>query len=190
MIVAFQWSTVCLGAEKSSKLKRTMRDDAAGVYKIGSGDILEIVTWKEPDLSRETVSVRVDGRITFPLLGDIKAAGSTPMQLKYDIEAGLKSYIEGPVVTVTVTTPLSQRFYILGEVARAGEYQIVKGLTVLQALALAGGFTEWAGKNEIILFRHEAGRKRIIKVNYKKIIKGKDFSQNIFLKANDTIIVP
>ena len=89
-----------------------------------------------------------------------------------------------------MANPNSQKFYIIGEVARTGEYDLNKDLTILQALALAGGFTEWAKKNEIILLRYENGKEKITRVSYKKIIKGKDLSQNILIKANDTIIVP
>jgi polysaccharide export outer membrane protein len=159
-------------------------------YKIGSGDILGIITWKEPDFSEEEVLVRIDGKITFPLLGDIQASDRTLLEVKEDIEAGLKGFVENPVVTVTLKNPESQKFYILGEVRRTGEYALIKDLTVLQAFALAGGFTDWASKKEIILLRNEDGKDKILRVNYKKIIQGKDFSQNIHIKANDTIIVP
>ncbi|MBW1959498.1 MAG: polysaccharide biosynthesis/export family protein [Deltaproteobacteria bacterium] len=159
-------------------------------YKIGSSDVLEIVTWKEPDFTRAEVLVRIDGKISFPLLGDIQASGRTPLQVKNVIETGLKEYIDNPIVTVTVKVPGSQKFYILGEVENTGEYVLKKDLTVLQAFALAGGFTKWASKKEIILLRHEDGKEKIIRVNYKEIVKGKDFSQNIHIKVNDTIIVP
>jgi len=159
-------------------------------YKIGSGDVLEIVTWKEPDFSREEILVRIDGKISFPLLGDVQASGQTPLQVKKEIEKGLKDFVDNPIVTVTVRGPGSQKFYILGEVVNTGEYALIKELTVLQAFALAGGFTEWASKKEIILFRKENGKEKIIRVNYKNIIEGKDFSQNIHIRANDTIIVP
>lgn len=159
------------------------------VYKIGNGDVLKIHVWKEPDLSTETF-VRMDGMISLPLLNDVLAAGRTPMQLKEDVEKGLKEFVEDSTVTVIVKEPTSQKFYILGEVARTGEYPLIKDLTVLQAFALAGGFTEWASKKEIILLRHEDGKDKIIRVNYKNIVKGKDFSQNILIKADDTIIVP
>jgi polysaccharide export outer membrane protein len=159
-------------------------------YQIGIGDILEITTWKEPDFSREEVLVRTDGKISFPLLSDFPAAGLSPMELKYNLEAGLKAYVSNPVVTVHVKNPVSQKFYVLGEVQRTGEYPLVKHLTVLQAFALAGGFTEWASKKEIILLRHEGGKDKIYRVNYKDITKGNDFSQNFKLKADDTIIVP
>ncbi len=159
-------------------------------YTIGVGDILEIVTWKEPDFSRNEILVRLDGKISFPLLDDVQAAGLTPTRLKKNIEAKLKDYVASPSVTVTIRNAASQRFYILGEIANTGEYPLVKDLTVLQAFALAGGFTEWASKKEIILFRRENGKEKVIQINYKDIIKDKDFSQNVTIKADDTIIVP
>jgi polysaccharide export outer membrane protein len=159
-------------------------------YIIGIGDVLEIVTWKEPDFSRGEILVRTDGKISFPLLDDIPAAGRTPAKLKKNIEAKLKDYIASPNVTVTIRVPASQRFYILGEVVNTGEYPLNKDLTVLQAFALAGGFTQWASKKEIILFRKENGKKKVIQINYKDIIRNKDFSQNVQIKADDTIIVP
>jgi polysaccharide export outer membrane protein len=180
-----------LAAEKKSKAKQTWSAKASAQdYEIGAGDILEITTWKEPDFTRGEVLVRLDGKITFPLLNDVLAAGLTTMDLKRVIENGLKDYISNPVVTVNVRQPLSKRFYILGEVRRTGEYPLVKHLTVLQAFALAGGFTEWASKKEIILLRQENGKEKIYRINYKDITKGKDFSQNIKLKTDDTIIVP
>jgi polysaccharide export outer membrane protein len=162
----------------------------AAEYRIGAGDILEISTWKEVDLSRKDVLVRVDGKLSFPLLGDIPAAGMTPVELTETIQKGLKNYVSNPVVTVTVVNPSSQRIYILGEVLKTGEYPLIKSLTVLQAFALAGGFTQWASKDEIILLRGEAGKEKIYKINYKDIVKGRGSENNIMLQANDTIVVP
>ncbi len=180
-----------LAAEKKSKAKQTWSAKASAQdYEIGAGDILEITTWKEPDFTREEVLVRLDGKITFPLLNDVLAAGLTTMDLKRAIENGLKDYVSNPVVTVNLRQPLSKRFYILGEVRRTGEYPLVKHLTVLQAFALAGGFTEWASKKEIILLRQENGKEKIYRINYKEITKGKDLSQNLKIKTDDTIIVP
>ncbi|WP_319525829.1 polysaccharide biosynthesis/export family protein [uncultured Desulfosarcina sp.] len=159
-------------------------------YIIGNGDILEIVTWKEEDFSREEIIVRLDGMISFPLLDDVMAAGKTPTQLKLDIQNGLKEYVAEPHVTVTVRSAASKRFYVLGEVANTGEYPLTKNLTVLQAFALAGGFTEWASKKEIILFRRDQGKETVIRIDYKDIVKGKDFSQNVEIRADDTIVVP
>jgi len=179
------------GAEKKNKAKQIWSAKASAQdYQIGAGDILEITTWKEPDFSREEVLVRLDGKLTFPLLNDVQAADLTTLELKRVIENGLKDYVSNPVVTVNVRQPLSKRFYVLGEVLRTGEYPLVKNLTVLQAFALAGGFTEWASKDEIILLRTEGGKEKIYRIDYKDITKGKDLSQNLKLKADDTIIVP
>lgn len=160
-------------------------------YKIGVGDVLEVITWKEPDFSRSDVLVRLDGKITLPMLDDILAAGKPPSQLKENIETLLKHYIESPNVTVIVREPISQRFYILGEVQRIGEYPLVKKLTIVQAFAMAGGFTEWATKKEILLFRKIKGKKtKVIKVDYREIVRGEGLEQNIEIMADDTIIVP
>ena len=162
----------------------------ASDYRIGTGDVLEISTWKEPELSRKEVLVRVDGKLSFPLLGDVQAAGVTPVELTETLQRGLKNYVTSPVVTVTVTNPGSQRIYILGEVQRTGEYPLIKSLTVLQAFAIAGGFTQWASKDEIILLRKERNQDKIYKINYKDIVKGRNVENNVTLQADDTIVVP
>ena len=177
-------------ANAAEKKKVWSAAASQGAYMIGSGDILEIITWKEPDFSREEVLVRTDGKITFPLLGDVLAVGHTPVELKAKIEKALKDYVASPFVTVHVKDPQSKKFYILGEVIRTGEYPLVKRLTILQAFAVAGGFTEWASKKEIILLRNQGGQEKIYRINYKNIAKGKDINQNLTLKADDTIIVP
>ncbi len=177
--------------KKTTEAKQTWSAKAGyNDYKIGAGDILEVTIWKEPDLSREEVLVRTDGKISFPLLNDVQAAGLTPLEMKQNMEAGLKAFISNPFVTIAVRSPESQKIYILGEVLNTGEYPLTKNLTVLQAFALAGGFTEWASKKEIILMRKEGGKEKIYRINYKNIIKGKDIKQNLKLKADDTIIVP
>jgi polysaccharide export outer membrane protein len=165
--------------------EKTVQND----YRIGAGDVIRINVWKEPDLSLEASMVRIDGKITFPLLDDIHASGLTTMELKAVIEKQLSDYVEAPQVTVTLINPGSQKYYILGEVNSTGEYPLVKNLTIMQAFCIAKGFTEWASKKEIILFRREKEKERIIRVNYKDIVKG-DFSNNIPIKADDTIIVP
>ncbi len=165
-------------------------ENNSNTYIIDGGDILEIITWKEPELSKEEVLVRTDGKISFPFLDDLQAAGLTPIELKQKIEAGLKKYVEFPYVTVQVKKPDSKKIYILGEVLKTGEYPLEKRLTVLQAFALAGGFTEWASKKEIILLRYEDGKEKIYRVDYRKIIDGKDPSNNLVLRPHDTIIVP
>jgi polysaccharide export outer membrane protein len=163
---------------------------SGGDYTIGAGDILDITTWKELDFTKGDVLVRIDGKISFPLLNDIQAAGLTTADLKRNIEEGLKNYVSHPVVTVAIKNPASQRFYVLGEVARTGEYPLIKNMTVLQAFAVAGGFTQWASKDEIILVRREGGKDNVYRINYKDIARGRDFSQNLIIRTDDTIIVP
>jgi polysaccharide biosynthesis/export protein len=163
---------------------------SGGDYVIGAGDTLDITTWKEADLSRTDVLVRLDGKISFPLLNDVQAAGVTTGELKRTIEEGLKAYVANPVVTVGVKSPASQKFYVLGEVARTGEYPLIKNMSILQAFAVAGGFTQWAAKDEILLLRREGGKEKIYRVNYKDITKGKDPAQNLVIQADDTIVVP
>jgi len=188
LILSMTWVFIPAAALSESTAKDKVPGSQA--YRIGAADVLQITTWKEADFSLKGINVRPDGKITFPLLDDIQAAGLTPMELKQAISAKLKEFVEDPFVTVTVTAMGSQKFYFLGEIARTGEYTLLKSLTILQAFALAGGFTEWASKKEIILLRRENGQEKIITINYKNIVKGKDFSQNIRIQADDTIIVP
>jgi polysaccharide export outer membrane protein len=189
LIIDFQTPQKTIAAELDQDIIHMV--NLKNNYKIGIGDVLDIVTWKEADFSRENIVVRLDGMISFPLLDDIAAAGLTPLQLKSHISSLLKKFIESPNVTVVVRSPASQRFYILGEVARTGEYAIQKELTIIQAFAMAGGFTEWATKKEIILIRKKPeGGTDVIKVDYKKLSQGKGLENNITLKADDTIIVP
>lgn len=158
-------------------------------YRIQAGDLLEILTWNEPNFTRE-VTVRTDGKISFPLLDDLQASGRAPVEVKTEIQEKLKSFIGSPSVTLVVKTSAPRRFFVLGEVKNTGEYELRKNMTLLQAFAVAGGFTEWASKNEIILLRKENGQDKIVRVDYKKIIKGQDISQNVPIEPNDTIIVP
>lgn len=183
------YSFVVNAAEFDAKIDKSL--ESKNNYKIGIGDVLDIVTWKEPDFSRENLVVRLDGKISFPLIDEINAEGLTPYILKQQITSLLKKFIENPNVTVVVRSTVSQRFYILGEVARTGEYPIQKELTIIQAFAMAGGFTEWATKKEIILIRKKQdGGNDVIKVDYKKLAQGKGLENNIILRADDTIIVP
>lgn len=158
-------------------------------YKIGIGDVLKISTWKEPDLSFDSLQVRSDGKITFPLLDDLQAEGITTVELKKTIEKKLADFVEAPTVTITLVGAVSQKYYILGEIQNVGEYPLVKKLTIVQAFALAKGFTEWAAKDEIILYRKNGNKEQIIIIDYDDIVKGK-LGKDIVLKADDIIIVP
>ncbi len=158
-------------------------------YLIGIGDVLNITTWKEGDLSFSGLRVRNDGKITFPLLDDLQAEGKTTMELKGTIQEKLSEYVEAPVVTVSLADAGSQKYYILGEIKNVGEYPLLKKLTVIQAFALANGFTDWAAKDEIILFRRDQGKEIMIKIDYDDITDG-NLKADIQLKADDIIIIP
>lgn len=166
--------------------------DAAGAtdYIIGSDDVLAINVWKEPDLSR-TAPVRPDGKITLPLIGDVSASGKTPKQLQTNIELDLAKYISKPAVTVIVQEAKSHKFNIVGEVQKPGSYLLTNPMTVLDAIALAGGFRDWAKVKSIYVLRTGAnGSRTKLAFNYKKVIKGHDNEQNIQLQTGDTVVVP
>jgi polysaccharide export outer membrane protein len=158
-------------------------------YVIGSGDVLQVFVWKEPDLSRD-VTVRLDGKITVPLAGELLAAGRTPSQLATDLEGVLARFLTSPRVTLGVSVPNSARFYVIGHVVRSGEFPLTGPITVLQGLALAGGFREFAKTESIVIIRREEGNQRFLPVDYKRLEGGRDPSQNLVLSPGDTILVP
>lgn len=161
-----------------------------GSYVIGDDDVLSINVWKEPDVSR-SVPVRSDGRISLPLAGEVQAAGRTPLQLEQDITTRLKNYISEPEVTVMVQQINSQKFNILGEVTKPGSYPLTNTTTVLDAIAAAGGFRDFAKQKDIYVLRqNSSGSQSRIAFNYKDVIKGKHPEQNIKLEPRDTIVVP
>ena len=159
-------------------------------FVIGNDDVLAINVWKEPDVSR-SVPVRSDGKISLPLVGEVQAAGQTPLKLEQEIAARLKNYVSEPEVTVIVQQINSQKFNILGQVTRPGSYPIANSATVLDAIALAGGFRDFAKQKSIYILRQSAdGTQTRIPFNYKDVVKGKNPDQNIKLQPRDTIVVP
>lgn len=158
-------------------------------YVIGSDDVLAVNVWKESDLSR-TVPVRPDGKITLPLVGDIEAGGNTPKQLQATIEQDLSKYISKPAVTVIVQEAKSHKFNVVGEVQKPGTYMLTGRMTVIDAIALAGGFREWAKVKSIYVLRPGANGNNKLAINYKKVIKGERGAQNIQLQMGDTVVVP
>ncbi len=158
-------------------------------YVIGSEDVLHIHVWKEEHLSR-TVPVRIDGKISLPLVDEVQAAGLTPLQLKESLMKKLKEFVDIPNVSVMVMEANSFKVYISGQVKSPGVYRLRSETTLLQMIPLAGGFTDWANQKKILIIRKEEGKEKRITVNYKKLVKGEDKSSNIILKAGDTIIVP
>jgi polysaccharide biosynthesis/export protein len=158
-------------------------------FVIGNDDVLAINVWKEPDISR-AIPVRSDGKISLPLVGEVQAAGLTPLRLESDIASRLKNYISEPEVTVIVQQVNSQKFNILGQVERPGSYVIANSPTVLDAIALAGGFRDFAKKKSVYVLRQGSSGEARVLFNYKDVIQGKNMSQNVKLQPGDTIIVP
>ncbi len=161
-----------------------------GSFVIGNDDVLAINVWKEPEVSR-SLPVRSDGRISLPLVGEIQAAGRTPLQLEQEITRGLHAYITDPEVTVIVQEIHSQQFNILGEVVRPGAYTLTRTTTVLDAIAIAGGFRDFAKQKDVYILRQNpSGGQSRIAFNYKDVIKGKRPAQNLVLEPRDTVVVP
>lgn len=159
-------------------------------FIIGNDDVLAVNVWKEPDISR-SIPVRSDGKISLPLAGEVQAAGQTPAKLEAEIASRLKNYISEPEVTVMVQQINSQKFNILGQVAKPGSYVITNAPTVLDAIAMAGGFRDFAKKKSIYVLRQNAdGTQAKLPFNYKDVIKGVSPGQNVRLQPRDTIVVP
>lgn len=157
-------------------------------YIIGADDSLQITVFQEPNLS-ETLPVRPDGKVTLPLVGDITAAGITPMQLAADITTRLKQFITDPVVDVAVLAVNSKRIFMIGEIMHVGPIAITPGMNVLQAIATAGGLTPYANKKHIYILRGEPGKQQNIPFDYTKALKKGDM-QGVSLVPGDTIVVP
>jgi len=158
-------------------------------YLIGPNDILSIYVWKEPELTQDVI-VMSDGKISFPLIGEITAQGETVTTLKEDITEKLKAYVTSPEVTVIVRESRSRIIYTIGKLARPGPYPLETNMTVLQGLSAAGGFTEWADTKNIMVIRRKGEREVHLRFNYNAFISGRNVEENVVLKPNDTIVVP
>lgn len=159
-------------------------------FVIGPSDVLNISVWKEPEISR-TVPVRLDGKITLPLAGDIVASGLTTDQLQVSIREKLSPYITDPEVTVIVQEAKSKKVNIFGKVSKPGSYELAKPTTVLDGIAMAGGLSDFAKASKIYVLRTDAsGKTERLRFNYKDVLKGKHPEQNIQLLPHDTIVVP
>ena len=169
------------------------RPPAAGArpeYVIGRADVLAIDVWREPEISR-VEPVRPDGRITVPLAGEIEASGKTAGALEREIESRLSRYIHDPAVTVIVQQANSRRFNILGDVLRPGAYPLDARMSVLDAIAAAGGFREFASVTHIYVVRRlPGGRTARIRFNYKAAVRGSQRELGLTLESGDTVIVP
>lgn len=179
--------------DKEGQEKKELQPEWMAVsesYVIGPEDVLYIHVWKEEALSR-TVLVRMDGKISLPLVDDVQAAGLTARQLKEGLTKRLKEFVDNPSVSVIVTEPNSFKVYVSGQVKAPGVVRLRSETTIVQLITMVGGFTDWANQKKILIIRKEEdGKEKRITLNYKKIVKGNAPDQNIILRAGDHIIVP
>ena len=164
-------------------------DEPDQKYIIGPGDVLELSVWKEESLTKQVV-VLPDGKISFPLVGDIVAGGKTLTELKNEIKTKIHRFVPDPELTVSVASVNSMSIYVVGKVNHPSRFVLNNNVNVLQALAMAGGLNPFADKNDIKIFRHEGNNTSIFKFKYKEVCKGKKLEQNILLQRGDVIVVP
>ncbi|MFH0903445.1 MAG: polysaccharide biosynthesis/export family protein [Pseudomonadota bacterium] len=190
--IAMAWLVVALAVgcgcgRETAKLARTTPRPQRVEYRIGVEDVVEVVVWREPQLS-VAVPVRPDGRLTVPLAGDLAAAGRTAAELEKEIAARLEKNLNSPAVTVIVKEINAARVFLLGEVARPGAYPLRGSLTALQALAVAGGLTEFARRNHIVILRTNADGQVIrLPFDYQAAVAGRNW---FGLEPGDTVVVP
>jgi len=158
-------------------------------YLVQPGDTLQVTVWKEQDLQAE-VLVRPDGGITFPLAGEIAAAGHTVEEIRTTLLTRLSKYIPDPVVTVLVKRTDGSRIFVVGKVNRPGDFPLIRPTDVMQALSLAGGVTPYADVNDIRVLRRTGDRQETFRFRYDDVRRGKDLAQNILLHSGDTVVVP
>jgi len=161
--------------------------DAA--YLVQPGDTLQVTVWKEQELQSE-VLVRPDGGLTFPLAGEIAAAGHTVEDIRKVLQGRLVKYIPDPVVTVIVKKAEGSRIFVVGKVNKPGDFALFRPIDVMQALSLAGGTTPYADVNGIRILRREGAHQEVFHFSYDDVRRGKDLSQNILLHSGDTVVVP
>jgi polysaccharide export outer membrane protein len=166
----------------------TVSPSITETYVIGASDVIAVTVFKEPTLSN-TLLVRPDGMISIPLLGDVKASGKTPLQLADEIAVKLKKYVQDPNVTVILNQMNSKKVFLIGEISKTGPIEMTPGMTLLEAIATAGGLSQYANAKKIYILRSEAGTQQKIPVQYKQALKG-DLSLNLILNPGDTIVVP
>ncbi|MEM7252618.1 MAG: polysaccharide biosynthesis/export family protein [Pseudomonadota bacterium] len=182
-------SALCGALTLASALSGFSASVAADEYRLQPGDSIAVTVWKEEDLSRE-VLVRPDGGISFPLAGDIQAAGMTVTELTSAISGEISEYIPEPVVTVSVQQALGNRIFVIGKVNNPGTFALSSNVDVMQALALAGGMNTFAAARRIQILRREGDEQRSIPFDYRAVEKGEGLEQNILLKSGDVVVVP
>lgn len=175
-----------VAGQETTDSNSTLPDD----YRIGPGDVLTIKVWKEPDASVPLVAVRADGKISVPLIKELEVAGLKPAEVERTLSARLTRFIHGADVTVIVAEVHSRKVYLVGGVKTVGAIDLKGAMTVLQALTQAGGLSDYAKRKQIYVLRNEGGRQVRLPFNYEAVIKGEQMEHNIFLRPNDTVVVP
>lgn len=184
---AFQlrvWLTalaLCLGSPQAGR---------ADEYRIAPPDVLEISIWGEPELRRENLIVRPDGKVSFPLVGDLEVAGKSTEEIRELLEQSIQPYIPQAKASIIVTQMGSMQFYVLGKVAKPGMFNIHTELSVLQALTMAGGLTPFAKESDIVIVRTQGDRTIRLPFNYDQVKSGRKLEQNIILQRGDVVLVP
>ncbi len=158
-------------------------------YQLEPGDVLSVSVWKEEGLQQE-VLVRPDGKVSFPLAGEIQGQGRSVEQVRMQITEGIAEYIPDPVVTVSLIQNAGNRLYVIGRVNKPGEFAINRYIDIMQALAMAGGVTPFAVTKDIKILRRVDGVQQSIQFNYNEVEKGINLDQNIVLRAGDVVVVP
>jgi polysaccharide biosynthesis/export protein len=162
----------------------------ADEYTVKAGDTLAIAVWKEPDLTSNAVLVRPDGSFSFPLVGQVDARGKGVLELQTLVTERLRKYISDPVVTVSVQEVKGNKVYVIGQVAKPGDFVVNPSVNVMQALSMAGGTTAFASLNSIIILRNTPSGQVALPFHYNDVIHGKDLAQNVVLQAGDVVVVP
>jgi len=179
----------CVGIISGVSADDADKDSRGLTFYLGPEDVLEISVWQDETLTREVV-VRPDGKISFPLIGDVRAEGYTVQEFQQEVEKKIREYVPKASVAVIVRTVSSPKVFVVGEVTTPGAYNMGRPLRVMQVLALAGGLLEYADRNSIIIIRNENNKQRVLKFDYASVIKGKGIEKNIVLQSGDTIVVP
>lgn len=163
--------------------------EAGEAYLLNPGDVVRVSVWREEQLDRAAV-VQPDGTISFPLVGQVAAAGRTPDMVRDEVAERIDRYVPDAVVTVELLEAKGNKIYVIGEVNRPGEYQLARPITVVQAISLAGGFTPFAGTGKVRVLRADGGEAASLTFDYDAVAEGEGAPGNIELKAGDTVIVP
>lgn len=195
LLTLFLLGLVVLGAEaaqlkkEAAQSKKTASSPAAGEseYRLGPADVLEVFVWKEQELST-MVPVRPDGNISLPLVGELRASGKTPSQLRDEITERLRQYVTNPVVNVVVKEVNSSRIAVLGQVRRPDSYKISHRVSIIEAIAMAGGFTEYAKRSRIIVIRNGSSGSHSFKLDFMRLIKNNS-GETFYLQPSDTVYV-